>query len=40
MEDGRGKMDDAWYSIDGRRIDGKPTAKGMYIYNGRKMIIK
>ena len=38
MEDGRGKMDDAWFSIDGRRIDGKPTQKGLYIYNGRKVI--
>ena len=40
MEDGRGKMDDAWYSIDGRRLDGKPTAKGVYIWGGRKVMIK
>ena len=23
--------DDAWYSLDGRRLNGKPTAKGIYI---------
>ena len=40
MEDGRGKMDDAWYTIDGRRIIGMPAAKGVYICGGRKVIIK
>jgi hypothetical protein len=31
---------DAWYSLDGRRLTGKPTAKGLYIVNGKKIIIK
>ena len=31
---------DAWYSIDGRRLSGKPTAKGIYIKNGKKSIVK
>ena len=31
--------DDAWYSLDGRRINGKP-AKGIYIKGGRKVVIK
>lgn len=31
---------DAWYSLDGRRIQGQPTKKGMYINNGHKIIIK
>ena len=31
---------DAWYQLDGRRIEGKPTAKGIYIHNGRKEVIK
>ena len=31
---------DAWYSLDGRKLDGKPNAKGMYIYKGRKVVIK
>ena len=30
----------AWYSPDGRKLQGKPTAKGMYIHNGYKVIIK
>ncbi len=29
-----------WYAIDGRKLNGKPTAKGIYINNGRKFIIK
>lgn len=31
---------DAWYSLDGRKLNVKPTAKGLYINNGRKIIIK
>lgn len=31
---------DAWYSLDGRRIEGKPSAKGIYVNNGKKVIIK
>lgn len=29
-----------WYSLDGRRLSGKPAKKGMYINNGKKVIIK
>ena len=29
-----------WCTLDGRRIIGKPTAQGVYIYNGRKVMIK
>lgn len=32
--------DDAWYSLDGRKLDGKPNAKGMYIHRGRKVVVK
>ena len=31
---------DRWYSIDGRRLSGKPTKKGLYIKNGHKVVIK
>ncbi len=31
---------EAWYSLDGRRIEGKPSAKGIYVNNGKKVIIK
>ena len=34
------KRADAWYTLDGRKLQGKPTAKGAYINNGRKVVIK
>jgi hypothetical protein len=30
----------AWYTLDGRKLNGKPTAKGIYIYNGNKRVVK
>jgi hypothetical protein len=29
-----------WYSLDGVKLDGKPTKKGLYIFGGRKVVIK
>ena len=29
-----------WYTLDGRRLDGQPTAKGLYIHGGKKVAIK
>ena len=44
IEDGRWKMDDGrsdrWYTLDGRCLIGKPTAKGLYIVNGKKRVVK
>ena len=40
MEDGRSKMEDVWHTIDGRKFQGKPTQKGVYINKGRKVVIK
>lgn len=34
----RSKTADIWYSLDGRRLQAKPTNKGLYIRNGRKVI--
>ena len=31
---------DAWYTLDGRKLVGKPTQRGIYIINGKKTIIK
>ena len=31
---------DDWYTLDGRKLQQKPTTKGMYIHNGRKVVIK
>lgn len=36
----RGAGDEAWYTLDGRRLAGKPSSKGIYINNGNKIIIK
>lgn len=30
--------DGVWYTLDGRRLDGQPLMKGVYIQNGRKVI--
>ena len=29
---------DSWYSIDGRKLNGKPTQKGVYIHKGKKIV--
>jgi hypothetical protein len=29
-----------WYTVSGVRLAGKPTKKGLYIYNGKKIVIK
>ena len=29
---------DVWYTLDGRRLTGQPTAKGLYIHNGQKVV--
>jgi hypothetical protein len=31
---------EGWFSLDGRRLNGRPSAKGLYIHNGRKVVIK
>lgn len=31
---------EGWFSIDGRKLNGKPTRKGVYVNNGRKIVIK
>ena len=34
------ESDCIWYSLDGKKINGQPTQKGIYVRNGRKVIIK
>lgn len=29
-----------WYTLDGRLLNGRPTAKGIYIHNGRKEVVR
>ena len=41
--DVRGKKDDVrgeWYDLSGRKLQGKPTQKGVYIINGKKVNVK
>ena len=37
MDDGK---DDKWYSLDGRCLNGKPTKKGLYLKDGKKIVVK
>ena len=30
----------AWYDMQGRKLNAKPTQKGLYIYKGKKVVIK
>jgi hypothetical protein len=30
----------AWYAIDGRKLSGKPILPGIYIHQGRKVVVK
>ena len=32
--------EDAWYTLDGRRLQGKPAKSGIYMNNGKKIVIK
>lgn len=29
-----------WYSLDGRRLSGQPTQRGIYVLNGQKIVVK
>ena len=31
---------DGWYTINGVKLNGKPTEKGIYIFNGKKVVVK
>ena len=33
-------FDGEWYDLNGRRLNGKPTTKGLYINNGKTIVIK
>ncbi len=33
-------QNNSWHTLDGRRLSGKPSKGGMYIYKGKKLIIK
>ena len=29
-----------WYTLDGRKLNGQPAQKGLYIYQGKKVVVK
>ena len=31
---------DGWYTIDGKKLNATPTEKGIYINNGKKVVLK
>ena len=31
---------DQWYTLDGRKLQSKPTLKGLYILNGKKTVVR
>ena len=35
-----GENGEKWYSLDGRSLQGKPARKGLYIRNGKKVVVK
>ena len=37
---GEVKVIDNWYDMKGRRLNAKPTTKGIYYFNGKRVIIK
>lgn len=40
VDDERDGMVATWYTLDGRKLNVKPTTEGLYIYNGKKIAIK
>ena len=31
---------DHWFDLKGRKLDSKPTTRGTYYYNGKRVIVK
>ena len=41
MSDGKGEMGrEEWFTLDGRRLNGPPQQRGIYIYGGKKRIVE
>jgi hypothetical protein len=39
MEDVRGKMSEVWFDLYGRKLNGKPTQKGIYIHDEKAVVV-
>ena len=40
VNDNDNDNESSWYSLDGMKLFEKPTQKGVYIHNGKKVVIK
>ena len=40
IDNGQLIIDNSWYSLDGRKLQGKPSRAGVYINNGIKRVVK
>ena len=43
LKNDKGQMimdNDGWYSLDGRKLNAQPKARGVYIHHGQKVVIK
>ena len=40
IADERSLKSDKWYDLSGRMLDSRPTKKGIYVVNGKKVVIK
>ena len=34
------RADAAWYSLDGVKLDSKPSSKGIYIHGNKKVVVE
>jgi uncharacterized repeat protein (TIGR02543 family) len=37
---GNAKVSDSWFDMSGRLLNAKPTTKGIYYYNGKRVLVK
>ena len=35
-----GETDSNWFTLDGRKLNGKPTTKGVYVVKGKKVVVR
>lgn len=40
IDNGQSREAGAWYTLDGRKLSGKPATKGIYIRNNQKVLVK
>jgi hypothetical protein len=40
IDNGQLTIDSSWFTIDGCKLNGKPTKAGIYVNGGRKIVIK